>query len=83
LQWFIENHIPFSTVEHKCFKEAMVAVNAGIKDYLFGWDAMRNWAKDEFNIAKGKIKEVLKESLSKIHISHDPVRMCSLSPLMR
>lgn len=67
----ISRHIPFAAVDHQHFKDAVVARNLSMKDYLFGRASLRAWAKDEFVAAKAVIKEVLKQVLSKIHISFD------------
>jgi hypothetical protein len=42
-----------------------------MKDYLFGRDAMRNWAKEEFSFGKIEMKKILHQALSKVHISFD------------
>lgn len=57
----ISRHIPFAAVDHQHFKDAVVARNLSMKDYLFGRASLRAWAKDEFVAAKAVIKEVLKQ----------------------
>lgn len=71
LQWYIERHLPFASIEDHSFRRAMTALNSSVKDYLWGRDARRNWAKDEFVAAKGRMKQMLNDALSKIHISFD------------
>lgn len=71
LEWYLQRHLPFDSVEDPAFRRAIIAANAGMKEYLFGRDAMRNWAKEEYVVAKNKIKELLLNTLSKIHVSFD------------
>lgn len=71
LQCYIERHLPFDSIDDKSFKRAILASNQGMKDYLFGRDTMKDRAKDEYTVAREKLKLILQEALSKIHISFD------------
>lgn len=71
LRWMLEDHVPFAWVEHNCWRQQQVAANPGLEKYLFSKQTARNWVEDEFVTAKEGIRMILKESLSKIHISID------------
>jgi hypothetical protein len=71
LAWCIQRHIPFYTVDSPEFKKLMLTVNPTLEGYLPGDDALRAWADEEFVVGKSKIKELLKQALSKTHISFD------------
>jgi hypothetical protein len=71
LAWCIQRHIPFYTVDSPEFKRMMLTANPTLEGYLPGDDALRAWADEEFVVAKDKVKQLLKQALSKIHISFD------------
>lgn len=71
LAWCVQRHIPFYTVDSPEFKRLMLTANPTLEGYLPGDDALRAWADEEFVVAKNKIKQLLKQALSKIHISFD------------
>ncbi|KAK5309229.1 hypothetical protein LTR70_010473 [Exophiala xenobiotica] len=39
--------------------------------YLYGRNTARSWIGDEFDLARNKVKLLLKQTLSQIHISID------------
>jgi len=71
LKWMIKSHTPFYTVDDEDFREIIACCNTQMTAYLPGRDALRSWTKQEFVVAKNKIKEMLKATQSKIHVSFD------------
>jgi hypothetical protein len=71
LQWMIETHQPFSTVDDPGFRRMIEGITPKMKKYLFGRNAARDAAESEFEAAKDKIRDLIKESVTRIHISMD------------
>ena len=67
----IKSHTPFYTVDDEDFREIIACCNTQMTAYLPGRDALRSWTKQEFVVTKNKIKEMLKATQSKIHVSFD------------
>lgn len=71
LQWMIETHQPFSAVDDPTFRRMIEGITPKMKKYLFGRNAARDAAESEFEVAKDKIRDLIKESVTRIHISMD------------
>jgi hypothetical protein len=71
MRWIIRNHIPFTAVEDEDFKGLLTALNQSIGPYLVTGDSVRNWLKDAFLKVGLRVKELLANALSRIHVSFD------------
>jgi hypothetical protein len=70
-RWLIETGQPLSTVDHPAFQRMIIGITPKMNRYLYGRNAARQWAEDEFERAKERIKDLFKQAASKIHISMD------------
>jgi hypothetical protein len=71
LRLLLAGHLPFALVDLPEFKQMSMSANAALVDYLPADSTVKEWALKEFLVGKFKIKEILKQSLSRIHISFD------------
>lgn len=71
LRWCIEKHIPFSSINVVTFKEMLMSVNPSIERYLFTAQTLSRWAEEDCYRSKEEMKRILKDRLSKVHISFD------------
>jgi hypothetical protein len=71
LQWMVETHQPLSAVDHPSFRRMIEGITPKMKKYLFGRNAARDAVESEFEAAKDKIRDLIKESVTRIHISMD------------
>lgn len=71
LAFLLATHTPFNVVNTPEFKRWQLSASPALELYLPGNNAVRNWAEKEFDVARRKIGVMMKEALSKIHISFD------------
>jgi hypothetical protein len=65
------DHIPFWNADSQYFKAFPKACNPSLLGVPMATDSQRRWAMEEFDIGKAKIKSVLQQSSSRIHLSFD------------
>lgn len=71
LNWCIIDHIPFTKVDSPAFKRLMKAISPSLAAVPMSAASLRRWAIQAFQEEKDRMKEVLKKSASKIHVSFD------------
>jgi hypothetical protein len=71
LRWIMNEQLPFVTVKDEDFREMLLSLSISIERYLPHKSTIRNWVMTEFQQSKSFIKQTLKESKSKVHISFD------------
>lgn len=64
LQWLLETHQPLSTIEHPAFRRMLTGITPRMTKYLYGRNTARSWIGDEFDLARNKVKLLLKQALS-------------------
>ena len=70
--WIAIAHIALSCVEVDAFRDLIQLLNPALFEYLYkSGNSIRNLIMKDFEARKGKVKDELARSLSKIHVSFD------------
>jgi hypothetical protein len=72
IRWIVQQQVPHFAVDQQEFRDLLYYLAPGLKDTLStSHTTIGRWVQAEYRAAKAKIKELLANSLSKVHLSFD------------
>lgn len=71
LRFFIIKHLPFNKANSPEFRSLLKLLQPQMVRVAYSATSLRRWARDAFTVERARVKSLLSEAASKIHISFD------------
>ena len=71
IRWVVFCHIAFSQIENRYFQALIFTLSAALVGFLPTRNTMRKWVMEEYEAQKKILKDELRKTRSKVHISFD------------
>lgn len=71
IHWVVDANIPLAAVEHKSFQRLIHMPKEAIQLMPESHSTVKNWLLEDFNTAKGILKERLSKATSIVHLTFD------------